>query len=97
MIGSRDDPAYQVPHVDSAASFKASPLVTFVAYLEVEKAIGGELVAYEMEGQNFKETGRYFPLVGSVVAMRGDQIHAVSPLLEGKRVSIVVNFYSPEL
>lgn len=88
MKGSRDDPPEQHTHRDRAMG--RTPSVTTIYYPDVQHAEGGDLVLFD----EWKlETGRIEPVADLLVAINGNTLHAVEPLVGGVRTSVVVNFY----
>lgn len=99
MEGSREDPPYQHPHVDSAIvdGRRTTPLVTIVYYAAAEGLRGGELVLFEGQLEDYRELGRIEPVVDRAVVLPGATLHAVAPLFRGTRTSVVLNLFCPIL
>lgn len=101
MEGSRENPPYQEPHVDSAIldGRRTTPLVTIVYYAAAEGLLGGELVLFEGQLGDHREVERIEPVVDRAVVLPGATLHAVAPLFKGRRISVVLNIYSsiPEI
>lgn len=85
---------FQLPHVDHSGN--DIPLVTAIYYAHLEDVVGGELLVYPEGARG--ESGDYprhvHPVLDTLVAIRGNRVHAVAPLLGGSRTSLVCNFYS---
>lgn len=95
MCGSVTDPPHQLPHQDKHA-FEPEKLIlpeyTFVYYVAVDGCSGGDLILFDSLG---KQEERIHPTTGDLVCIAGDQWHAVSNLVTGERLSLVLNLYLP--
>lgn len=88
MRGSRHDPPHQAAHLDH--SHGETPTVTSIYYPEVLYTEGGALVLFDEDGL---PQDRVEPVSDLLVVMDGRTVHAVEPLVGGRRTSLVVNFY----
>lgn len=93
MVGDRDNPAYQEPHVDSVDSQPAPPICANVFYARARAIEGGELVVATRSGADLDEAVAITPAANMLVSFAGDRVHTVRPLLAGERLSVVINFY----
>lgn len=98
MRGRRDSPPAQRPHRDGYLLSPGQyiyPIVTAVYFLDCHEMKGGELILYDgLNRLSVRET-RFIirPTADLLVVMSGDIYHCVTPLINGVRASIVVNFY----
>lgn len=93
MVGDGAVPALQLPHVDRSESYAAPPVCTCVYYLEIANCEGGELALFERGSDAMTPKQIAVPCQNSMIVFPGDQLHAVLPLRQGNRVSVVINFY----
>jgi hypothetical protein len=91
MIGDLNDPPCQLPHRDNSSM--GHPSIICLYYPVVEDICGGALVLHDGSGNSLS---RYRPAANSMIVIPGDVTHSVEPLTQGRRVTIVTNFYWPE-
>lgn len=104
MEGDRDAPPFQDAHRDSGripglrtlSEDEVHPIVTSVYYARVSNLVGGDLVLMERADDDDEDDRPIEPLTNRLVAFDGRQLHRVRPLLQGSRLSIVINFYSTQ-
>jgi hypothetical protein len=89
MEGNPHDSPAQSPHRDRSGD--RVPAVTTLYYLQVDDATGGELVLHDDAGG---VSILVAPTTDQLVVIPGSQTHAVRPLTDGYRVTIVTNFYT---
>jgi len=93
MLGDRDDPAYQEPHVDSVETQPDPPICANVFYARARAIEGGELVVAARSGEDLSDAVIVRPTANTLVSFAGDRVHTVKPLYAGERLSVVINFY----
>jgi predicted 2-oxoglutarate/Fe(II)-dependent dioxygenase YbiX len=91
MEGNPHDPPAQSPHRDRSGD--RVPTVTALYYLQVDDATGGELVLHD-DARGLSDV--MAPMTDQLIVIPGSQTHAVRPLTDGYRVTIVTNFYTHE-
>jgi hypothetical protein len=95
-----DEETEQYPHSDEGLVDGAlrSPQITCVLYVLVRELQGGDLVCWNQTCQaDHCEMVRVQPRTNRLVMMPGSQIHSVTPVVRGTRLSIVINFYARHL
>jgi hypothetical protein len=96
MTGSREDPPLQQPHRDTHLrdGHAFHPVWTSVYYPVVQGLCGGDLVGIDVSDGQLVSSFRHSPKPNQLVAFPGDTIHWVEPLWEGRRTSVVINFFA---
>jgi hypothetical protein len=92
MVGDRETPAYQDPHVDSYAGQSHPPICTNVFYARTQAIEGGGLAVARTEA-DLTDPIVVQPTANTMVTFAGDRVHWVQPLYAGERLSVVIDFY----
>jgi hypothetical protein len=98
LMEGRDpsDLPYMIPHQDNFTRDGRTfhPELTMVYYLMVDKAEGGKLLGHNASANSpYALDFSLEPVENTLVLLPGKQIHSVSPLLWGRRLSVVTNLY----
>ncbi|MDP9651459.1 2OG-Fe(II) oxygenase [Paraburkholderia caledonica] len=87
---------HQVPHRDNFAhgGCVTYPELTLIYYVTVQDLDGGCLFGHLGEGVELvAPVFELAPVENTLVLIPGDQTHSVSPVLNGRRLSVVSNLY----
>jgi hypothetical protein len=91
MVGDKEHPAHQEPHVDTSNVRSGPPICTNVFYARLLAAEGGE-IAVGRAG-DISDPVLVTPTPNTMVSFAGECVHWVRPLFAGERLSVVINFY----
>jgi predicted 2-oxoglutarate/Fe(II)-dependent dioxygenase YbiX len=96
MVAAKNDSPLQLPHRDSFESdgIVSFPLITLIYYHSVEDLTGGELLIFDEVGSAPCIVQKIQPEINHLVVLDGKQLHAVSPMISGRRGSVVTNLYA---